>query len=91
MQRALFQNNRKINEIVSSIRSSEDKSSHYYIRVKDGDTYWSIAQQHYGNSNLWTLLIKTNPNISPFRPLPIGEELLIIRSKQAILQILEEE
>ncbi len=32
-------------------------------RVKEGDSYWSIAKQQYGDGSLYTLLEKANPNV----------------------------
>lgn len=44
--------------------------------VKKGDSYWSIAQAHYGNGMKWRDLFRHNPHYKP-RHLPVGATLTI--------------
>lgn len=45
-------------------------------RVQAGETLSSIAAKHYGNANLFTLLVRANPQIDPNR-LRIGAQIKI--------------
>lgn len=44
--------------------------------VRSGDVLCKIAEKKYGDSNLWTLIAKANPEINPNR-LRLGQKLVI--------------
>lgn len=47
--------------------------------VKSGDTLWRIAQQHYGNGNLYHRLMAANPLITTPNLIQIGDIIRVPR------------
>jgi nucleoid-associated protein YgaU len=53
--------------------------------VKDGDTLWKIAQEFYGDGNMYYLIQKANGNVTP-SGLSVGRKLVIPESRVASRQ-----
>jgi nucleoid-associated protein YgaU len=53
--------------------------------VRAGDTLRTIAQQFYGDSSLWTLILNANPGINP-NDLQVGQQLQIQFGQQHSVQ-----
>jgi len=50
--------------------------SHASYTIKKGDSYWKIAERHYGNGLRWTDIAEANPGIDP-KKLPVGKSIVL--------------
>jgi len=49
--------------------------------VKSGETLWGIAQQHYGNGNLYHRLLTANPAITNPNLIHVGQVIRVPRAE----------
>lgn len=49
--------------------------------VKRGETLWRIAQQHYGNGNLYHRLLTANPSVTNPNNISVGDVLRVPRAE----------
>jgi nucleoid-associated protein YgaU len=47
------------------------------IRVKPGDTLWTLAREHLGRGSAWTCLAKLNPEIQDYQRMAVGTALRV--------------
>lgn len=48
--------------------------------IQSGETLWRIAQQHYGNGNLYHRLLAANPSITNPNLIQVGDLIRVPRS-----------
>jgi len=46
------------------------------VRIQPGDSFWMLAQEHYGDGRRWKVLAEANPQLNP-DVLPLGEWVTI--------------
>jgi 5'-nucleotidase len=44
--------------------------------VQEGDTLWSIAEEHYGDGQRWEDIVEANPGLAP-ENLAVGQEITL--------------
>ena len=54
-----------------------DSSRPPRVRIKAGDTLWTLAREHLGRSSAWTCLANANPQIQNYQRMAIGTILEI--------------
>lgn len=54
-----------------------DYTAYHEHRVRSGETLWSIAQHHYGNSDLHHRLVVANPSITNPNLISVGQVIRV--------------
>jgi nucleoid-associated protein YgaU len=61
--------------LVPEIRTAEKNPTQAPVKVKKGDSLWSVARAHLGKGSAWNCLAIANPQIVNFTHLAIGTSL----------------
>lgn len=56
----------------TEMRATSEQRS---IKVRKGDTLWSLAHKHLGHGSAWTCLAQANPEVRDYRHMAIGAQL----------------
>lgn len=62
---------------------ASSKGGQNRIRVKPGDTLWSLAHEHLGRGSAWACLASLNPEIQNYQRMPVGTLLQLPAPNQA--------
>jgi nucleoid-associated protein YgaU len=54
------------------VNSSSRTERSTKLRIKAGDTLWTLAREHLGRGSAWTCLANANPQIQDYRRMEIG-------------------
>jgi nucleoid-associated protein YgaU len=51
------------------------------IKVKKGDTLWSLAQEHFGRGSAWACLASANPQIVDYTHMAVGTVVRLVNAE----------
>jgi hypothetical protein len=57
------------------VNSSDLPGEEGPLRIKPGDTLWTLAREHLGRGSAWTCLASLNPQIVDYTHIPIGTSI----------------